>query len=338
MKKRIFALTLSLLLALSTSACGTQSAEGTGNDQNAPADPAAGNSDQNMPNGSGTGNGSSTNGYGMNTPFGTLTDGSDMNLSGILGIDDSTLSFSSLTDFYNSEFRTLLEETMNEIFSEATGLHMFYTIEEPDTLIYNCQYTNPLSSIGLSHEEAAATIASNLQELGAYDETINDIKFYQSYGIPVKVLQTNYLDADGSPVYSYSVDVTGDTVISVLPDTSGTAAGAYASLQEWADSEEAVSVIETTNRTLTSTGITFDLAVDGNLLIYKYYLPDNSWTSDLTEEELTASFDSMTESLAVSVDAIFTTFTDTYGLTVDAVRFVYYSAGGSELYSKDFMP
>lgn len=331
MKKRIYALTLSLLLALSTSACGTQSATGTGTDQNTPADPAVGNLGQNMPDGSGTGNFSGTDGYDMNTSFGT-------DISSILGIDDSSLSFLSLTDFYNSEFRTLLEDTMNELFSEATGMHMFFTVKEPDTIIYNYQYMNPLSSIGLSREEAAAAIASNLQELGAHEETINDINLYQSYGIPVKIIQTNYLDADGSSVYFYSVDITEDTAISVLPGTSGATAATYASLQEWADSEEADSVIEITNSSLSSVGITFDLAVDGNLLIYKYYLPDHSWTSDLTEEELTASFDSMTESLAVSVDTIFTTFKDTYGLTVDAVRFVYYSAGGTELYSKDFMP
>lgn len=327
MKNRIFALILSLLLALSTSACGTQSAEGTGNGQNTPADPVAGSSGtDNVP--------------VQNTPDGIGANyGTGMDLSSILDIDDSALSFSSLTEFYNSEFRTMLEDATNEIFTESFGLHYFITIEEPDTLIYNYQYTNPLSSIGISHEDAAAMIASNFQEMSTSaqtDDLVNSIKTFQLYGLPLKVIRMTYLDTDGSIIYS--ANVTEDTVISVLPGTSGTAAGAYASLQEWADSEEADSVIEITNSSLSSVGITFDLAVDGNLLIYKYYLPDNSWTSDLTEEELTASFDSMTESLAVSVDSIFTTFTDTYGLTVDAVRFIYYSAGGTELYSKDFMP
>lgn len=327
MKKRIYALTLSLLLALSTSACGTQSAEGTGNDHNTPSDLVADNS-------------GTDNAPMQNTPDGIGANyGTGMDLSSILDIDNNSLSFSSLTEFYNSEFRTMLEDATNEIFAESFGLQYFITIEEPDTLIYNYQYTNPLSSIGISHEDAAAIIASNFQEMSTsaqIDDLVNSIKTFQLCGLPVKVIRMTYLDTDGSIIYS--ANVTEDTAISVLPGTSGTAAEVYASLQEWADSEESDSVIETTNRTLTSTGITFDLAVDGNLLIYKYFLPDNSWTSDLTEEELTASFDSMTESLAASVDAIFTTFTDTYGLTVDAVRFIYYSAGGTELYSKDFMP
>lgn len=327
MKKRILITTLSLLLMLSSSACGIQSAAGTGAEQNTPSDPAAGSS--------GTGNVPV-----QNTPDGIGTNyGTGMDLSSLLDIDNSSFSFSSLTEFYNSEFRTMLEDTTNEMIAEPLGLHYFITIEEPETLIYNYQYTNPLSSIGISHEEAAAIIASNFQEMSTsaqIDYLVSSIKTFQLYGLPVKVIRMTYLDTDGSIIYS--ADVTEDTAISVLPGTSDTAAATYASLQEWADSEEADSVIETTNRSLSSVGITFDLAVDGNLLVYKYYLPDKSWTSDLTEEELTASFDSMTESLAASVDTIFTTFTDTYGLTVSAVRFIYYSAGGTELYSKDFLP
>ena len=330
MKKRILIFTLFLLLMLSSSACGIQSTAGTGTEQNTPSDPAA--------DSSGTGNGSAQN-TPDNASDGIGTDGYGTNMAdftSILDMDDSSLSFSSLTEFYNSEFRALLEDATNEIFAESLGLRYYITVEEPETLIYNYQYTNLLSSIGISHEDAAAAIALNFQEMAAsplIDDVLNGMNAFRSWGLPVKIIRMTYLDADGS--FVYSADVTED---SVLPDTSGTAAGAYSSLPDWSDSEEAASVIEATNSSLSSVGIHFELAVDGNLLIYKYYLPDDSWTSDLTEEELTASFDSMTESLAASVDTIFTTFTDTYGLTVSAVRFIYYSAGGTELYSKDFMP
>lgn len=291
MKKRILSLALSLLLALSAPACGTQSASDNGIAQNVPTDPAA----------------------------------------------DSFLSFSSLTDFYNSEYRTLLEDTMNELFSESTGLHGFITIEEPDILIYNYQYDFPLSSIGLSHEEAAAITASNLQEAGYSVQAVNTIREFQSYGIRLRVVRTNYLDADGSLVYS--ADFTEDGGSLGLPDSSGTASGVYADLQDWMDSSgDAALTVQSTNQSLAATGITFDLTVDGNILVYQYYLPDAFFADSLAEEEQAAAFDSMVDAASASADAILAMFKDKYGLSVDAVRFTYYSKNGTELYSRDVRP
>lgn len=317
------------MLTLSASACGDQSAVGNGSSQNVQNESTGGNdgSAQNVPDGS-----DSSSSSAQNVLNGSVT-GSLFDLN-TLNSFDTELTFSSLTEFYNSEIRTEVENTINEMY-ESYGIHTFITIEEPETIIYNYQYTISLSSIGMSHEEMAAVIASNQQEAGIYDNMMNDIKTFRLCGLPVKTIRMNYMDTDGSMVYS--VDYTEGHDVSGFPGSSGTTAVTYADLQEWADSEEAAAVIETTNRTLTSTGITFDLAIDGNILIYKYRLPKDSWVSGLSEEEIATTIEPLIDSMASTVDTIFTTFTDEYGLTVDAVRFVYYSAGGTELYSKDFM-
>lgn len=306
MKKRILAFALSLLLALSTSACGDQSTAGNGSDGN-------NGSSQNVPTGSNGG----SNGFGNN---------------------NDSAAYTTLTDWYNGEDRLLLEDTMNALVNELDIMRFFITIEEPDILIYNYQYTHPLDFSVVSREDTAAEIAANMVELGAASLNIDNIRTFRStYGIPLRVLRVTYLDADGSRVYSQ--DFTEGTEISDLPGGSGTTSGTYASLQEWMDSsEDAASVIETTNNSLASVGITFNLAVDGNILVYKYYLPDDFWTSGLTEEELTAVFDSMADAGSASLDTLFAMFTDEYGLTVDAVRFAFHSADGTELYSKDFTP
>lgn len=363
MKKRILTLIFSLLLALSISACGNKSAAGNGTDQNTPSDPAAGSSGQNTPDGVGTDGsaqntpgGVGTDGSAGSTSTGTGVDGSGMDLSSIFGIDDSSLSFSSLTEFYNSQYRTLLEDTLNEIFN-GLGLRIYITVAEPDTLIYNYQYISPLSSVGLSREDAATAIAANYQDIASseLDSVVDNIKTFRSCGLPVRVIRMAYQDSDGSLIYS--TDITEDGISSGLsdssglpddsglpdspdlPDGSGTAAGVYTDLQEWMDSsEDAALTVQSTNQALASTGITFDLAVDGNILVYKYYLPNAFFADGLAEEEQTAAFDSMVDAGSASVETVLAVFMDKYGLTVDAVRFAYYTKDGTELYSRDVTP
>lgn len=201
MKKRFLILILSLLLALNTAACGTQSADGSDAVPDTPDGSAADDSgfSQNTSDGSGFGQNTS-DGSGLNTPA-----GSGLDLSGLAGIDDSSLSFSSLTDWISS-------------------------------------------------------------------------------------------------------------------------------------SEDAALTVQSTNQSLASTGITFDLTVDGRILVYQYYLPDGYFKDGLAEEDLAAAFDSMVDAGSASVGTIVSVFMDKYGLTVDAVRFAYYSKDGTELYSRDVRP
>ncbi|MCM1056689.1 MAG: DUF4854 domain-containing protein [Firmicutes bacterium] len=335
MKKSLI-LILSLLLVFGAAACGTQSTAGDGSGQNT-TDP----------------NGAGADGSGLNTPVTSGTNTSGLDLSGGIGtddsgldisadsitdifgmdVDDSSLSFSSLTELYNSDYRILLENILNEVFSEAAYLHCFITVEEPDTLIYNYQYTVSLSSMGLSHEEAAAISEANLSEIDYSTLAVNSIKEYQASGLPVRIIRLNYLDADGSLVYS--IDYTESSDVSDT-SASGTTTGVYADLADWmASSEDVALTVESTNRALASTGITFDLAVDGSVLVYQYYLPNGYFADGLAEEDLAAAFDSMVDAGSASVGTIISTFMEKYGLQVDAVRFAYYSKNGTELYSRD---
>ncbi|MCM1193280.1 MAG: DUF4854 domain-containing protein [Butyrivibrio sp.] len=352
MKKRSLILILSLLLALGTAACGTQSAAENGTGQSTPDAPSADNSGLNAPNGTG-GSGLNTTGTSVTDNSGTYipdgigtdiltgagSDGFSPDLAVLISVDTDSLAFSSLTDFYNSDLRTEVEDTVNEL-SELCGLHTFITVEEPDTLIYNYQYTISLASIGISHEEMAAVIAAEQQETDIYNDVMNDMEIYRLCGLPVEIIRMNYLDTDGSLVYS--VDFTEEGSTSVLPGStgipgdSGTASDAYADLQDWmASSEDVALTVESTNRSLASSGITFDLSVDGSVLVYKYYLPKNYFSDSLAEEDLTNTFDSMVNAGSASVDAVVSMFMEKYGLKVDAVRFAYYSANGTELYSRD---
>lgn len=122
-------------------------------------------------------------------------------------------------------------------------------------------------------------------------------------------------------------------------DSSGTATGVYADLQDWiTSSEDAASTVQSTNQSLASTGITFDLTVDGSILVYQYYLPDGYFKDGLAEEDLASAFDSMVDAGSASVGTIVSVFMDKYGLNIDAVRFAYYSKDGTELYSRDVKP
>lgn len=332
MKKITWALTLSLLLALSFSACGGQSGSENDASQGTSLSPGqSGAEESGTGSGQDTGNDPGAGSFGQNMP----------NLSGIAGLEDGSLSFSSLTEWYNSETRTQLEDILNEFFSEASSYTSFsYAIEEPDILIYNYQYTLPLSSLGMSHEEAAAFLAAYLQENRA--AVISDIRGFQALGIPLRLIRMNYLDTDGSLVYTTDVtEASGEESPDspTLPGDSGTAAGIYGSLQEWMDSSEDASLtIQSTNQSLAATGITFDLAVEGNTLIYQYCLPDGFFTDGLAEEEQTAAFDSMVDAGSASAETVLAMFAEKYGLTLDAIRFTYYSKDGTVLYSRDVTP
>lgn len=301
MKKKFLALTLCLLLAVGLSACASGSAPKDDSSQSA-ADGSAGqdngdspeNGDlsQNLPSIPGIGDNSS-----QNTPDGSST----------------------LTDWYNSEERTLLETTMNELFSEA-GMRFTVGIEEPDILIYNYQYDAPAD---------AATIEANLP--AAIPSLTETIRTYQAMGLPLRVIRMNYMDAEGSMIYT--LDVTEDFDLSRLPDTPA-AADEATGLDAWMESAEAASVIETVNNQLAALGITIDLAADGNVFVYKYYLPDEFLPS-LTAGDGKNFFTTMVNSGSASISSIFTTFEKIYGITIEAVRFIFYSSDGTELYSTD---
>lgn len=339
-KKSISLLMLSLLLILTTSACGEKPAAGNGSSQDTPSgsSDAADNPSQstpNTPNVPGVGDNSSLfapGGTGASSSY-TLDDLFNGSLDNIY-----FEAFSTVTEFYNSDVRIILEDLMNQAFDEMNdivGTDMFRSVsigvEEPETVIYTYQYGEILDN--------ADIIASLESDLETIILTMQDnIRNYQFHGIPVNVIQLNYLNADGTLVYT--LDITEDldpSAITVSPD-SAPAESTSGSLQEWLDSDEAAETVETINNLIASTGFTVSFAIDGNTLIYQYYLPAGLSFDDFTEEEREATFDAAVDANTDSVHTLFTMFAEEQGLVLDAVRFVVYSADGTKLYSRDITP
>ncbi len=367
-RKIVSILTLSLMLMMSTTACGEKPASGNVSSQDNPtgssgtaddssqstpdgSDPA-GEPSQNIPDGSdpgvniapgapnvpGVGDNSSL--YTPNIPSAgndfspsySLEDVFNGNLDGF-GFD----AFSSVTEFYNSNVRVILEELLNQVFGELNKLveadifsSFSISVEEPNILIYNFQYGEILDTAAIT-----ANLESNLEMV--ISSAKNDIITYPSYGIPVKVIRLNYLNADGELVYT--LDVTENFDPSVLPDSPGSGSlNDSGNLQEWLDSDEAAETLETINNLIASTGFTLSFAMEGNTLIYQYYLPAGLSFDDFTEEEKEATFDAMVDANADSIQTLFTMFEAERGLTLDAVRIVVCSADGTELYRRDVTP
>ena len=367
-RKIVSILTLSLMLMMSTTACGEKPASGHVSSQDTPpgssgtaddssqstpdgSDPA-GEPSQNIPDGSdpgvniapgapnvpGVGDNSSL--YTPNIPSAgndfspsySLEDVFNGNLDGF-GFD----AFSSVTEFYNSNVRVILEELLNQVFGELNKLveadifsSFSISVEEPNILIYNFQYGEILDTAAIT-----ANLESNLEMV--ISSAKNDIITYPSYGIPVKVIRLNYLNADGELVYT--LDVTENFDPSVLPDSPGSGSlNDSGNLQEWLDSDEAAETLETINNLIASTGFTLSFAMEGNTLIYQYYLPAGLSFDDFTEEEKEATFDAMVDANADSIQTLFTMFEAERGLTLDAVRIVVCSADGTELYRRDVTP
>lgn len=288
MKKKVLALTLSLVMALSFSACGSE--------------PAAGSNSVSARDESSTEESSS---------------------------EEST----ALADWYNSADRTTLEETINNIF-ESSGMTFFVTVEEPGTIIYNYQYTEQLDFSGASQEEIDASFASSLD--ASASTIISDIGTYRTtYDIPLTAIRMTYLNADGSLIYSQDITEDYESPAASNDTVSDTSDGVYDSLQAWMESDEAALTIETTNQVLSSAGMTIDLSADGNTFVYEYYVSDDLGMSNLTQEQLSASFEPVVESQRSSIESLFSNFETAYGLVLDGVRFTFFTEDGTELYSAE---
>lgn len=247
--------------------------------------------------------------------------------------EPSSEESTTLTDWYNSADRTSLEDTINGIF-ESSGMTFFVTVEEPDTIIYNYQYTEQLDFSGASQEEIDASFAESLDAGAA--TIVSDISTYRTtYDIPLTTIRMTYLNADGSLIYSQDITEDYESPAASGDNVSGTSDAAYDSLQAWMESDEAALTIETTNKVLSSSGMTIDLSADGNVFVYEYYVSDELGMGDLTQEQLAASFDPVVESQRSSIETMFSTFETAYGLVLDGVRFTFFTEDGTELYSAE---
>lgn len=298
MKKKILALTLSLVMAVSFSACGNEPAGNHGAGRQESSDTPAEPSDTAQPSDS------------------QSPSESDM----------------TLTDWYDTEDRKTLETTINNIFA-SQGLTFFISVEEPDTLIYNYQYTDEFNLDGLSQEDIDAYFNSAMNTTAP--TLVSDIATYRTtYGVPLTTIRMNYLNVDGS--VAYSADIDENWTASEPSENTPSAVGAYDSLQAWAESDEAALAAEATNDIIASTGLTVNFAADGNTLVYEYYVSDSLGLNSLSPEELATAFEPVVDQYRSSISSLFDEFKTNYGLIPDGVRFVFYSEDGTtELFSSE---
>lgn len=245
----------------------------------------------------------------------------------------------ALADWYNGSDRTLLENLINSMYNDS-GLSFYVTIQEPDIIIYNYKYTSQLDLSGMSQSDIDSYYTNGLDD-GAADIVSDINNFRTTYGIPLTTIRMNYLNADDSLIFSF--DFTEDYVpgsasgSSSSSDSLSASLGTYDSLQDWLTSEEARMIIESTNNTLASSGMTVDLAADGNIFVYEYYISDDLGIESLSQDQIAMVLDPVIESQRTSLTALFGSFESEYGIHLDGIRVVFYTAGGDKLYSADIV-
>ena len=107
------------------------------------------------------------------------------------------------------------------------------------------------------------------------------------------------------------------------------------SLEDWIGSADCKDAEDSTNDALSGTGMTVKLNADSNVFIYEYYLKDDGAIdySSLTADQLDAAFGPVIEANRSDLNDLFTSFEQSYDITLDAIRFTFYTADGTELYT-----
>ncbi len=298
MKKKIFAMVLSMTLAFSLAACGSPEVSG-------PADREPVTSAGNTTSDESSAEGSSTN-----------------------------ESSSALADWYNSDDRKNLEDTINQMYA-SSGMTFSISIEEPGTIIYNYQYTETMN-YGTNAEELYNYLRNSLD--AQYQTFVDEIQnFKDAYGMPLTTLRLSYLDADGTDLCT--MDFTEDYV----PSTDGTSSSGvsssqeYASLEDWISSDEQKLVVSTVNSQLEPLGLSIDIYAEGNVMVMDYTYTEQQDLEGLSQEDIASMFDEqVVPTFSSMVSSMFDSFENSYGLVLDDIKLLFHNADGTELYTKYF--
>lgn len=183
MKKKIFVILLSFTLVLSMTACGSPKVSGT-----VDREPITSTDAKTSEEGTVEGEGASTK-------------------------ESSALENSSaLADWYNSNDRKKLEDTLNQMYVDS-GITFSISIAEPDMMIWTYQYDEPISDE--SNREALYNYFYSSMD-SQYQSYVEMIKNLKDDGIPVTTIRFSYLDADGTDLCT--IDFTED----YIPSTDST--------------------------------------------------------------------------------------------------------------------
>lgn len=313
MKKKILAITLSAMLTFSLAACGDAEVSGSA-DQSSVTESTVESSEESSEE--------------------TSTEESSVEES------SSEESSSALADWYNGADRTTLEDQINGMFANS-GMNFFLEIEEPGTIIYNYQYTEPLDMEGVTSEDLTEYFSSSLD--AQYTTFIQEIQnFKDAYDMPLTTIRINYLDVDGSALYSQ--DFTEDYVPASADSEDGasdpsvageSAAQTYDSLDAWMNSADKDTIISLVNSQLESSGLTADFYAEGNVLVMEYTYAEAMDLSGYTQDEIDAIFDEQIAPTFLSTgEQMFDSFENEYGLVLDDVKVVFLNSDGSQIYSR----
>lgn len=331
MKKKIFLLkgkiilsVLAVLLISSLSACGDGTPSENGSGQNDQGSQSSGSDpSQNMQS-----NSLIDNGIVAGDPY-----DSNSNENGLSGSDllsGELPSFSSLTEWYDSQYRTALEEVTNEILN-GLGESFFVTVQEPDVIIYNYQFTEQIDFSSVSREDLILAISGNLESSAASILEAN-IEDYREFGLPLNIIRMNYLNADGSLIHSQDISVDSDGSLSPGDPAPS---GQYASLQEWLGSEDAAGLAARINEQFAGLGLTFSHSADGNIYVYEFHITDDSAYRALSDEELASFFDSLVNAASNLSTDMSEMFSAAYGVRPGGFRYSFYGADGTLFYTRD---
>jgi len=299
MKKKILAMALSFTLAFSMAACGSPQVSGP--------------VDRDIPNSS-------------------SDSASDESSSGTSAEESPDKSSTALTDWYNSNDRTVLEDSINAMFANL-NMTFSVSVEEPDTIIYTYQYTQTMSDES-NRQELHDYFDTTLNE--TYEEFINDIRTYKNnYGLPVTTLRVTYLDLDGTSLYS--IDFTEDYVPSGNGTSSGDTSQTFASLEDWINSDEQKALVNAINQQFESVGATIDFYAEGNVLVMDFTATEQMDLGGTGQDDITRIFESQIASAFSDMGPkLFDSFESDYGLVLDDIKIVFQSYDGTELFSKYF--
>lgn len=208
----------------------------------------------------------------------------------------------ALTKWYNSKDRTQIERQINNLY-QAQGLKFSLTVEEPDTIVYNYQYTNANSALDATTQESISSMLKVFMDSAA-PAVKSDIEQYQkTYHLPVKNIRMIYLDSDGNELFSMDIDENYEPSDAAL-------AKQYKNLAEWLDNGKD-SFVSAINPSLEPSGISMDFDADGETLILIYRFIEMLDLSDYTQEDLEyisdyfiQSMDSSGSDVATMIDGL----------------------------------
>ena len=237
-----------------------------------------------------------------------------------------------MNDWYNGSERTALEDQINGL-SALSGMTFSVEVEEPSTIIYNYQYDEPMD-VGETGADALREYYQTMLD-SEYQSFLSDIQTYQNdFNLPVTTIRIQYLDSDGSILYS------GDYTEDYVPESSGSASsstGTYANLDEWMGGDEQKLIVSLVNEQLASSGLTIDIYADNNVLVMDYTYMEQQDLEGFTQEEIDTVFDEqVAPTFSSLVASMFDTFESDYGLVLDDIRLVFRNADGTQLYSCDY--